>query len=113
RVINGFQDKTRENERANSMTRGIFELDSRIETLGKTIEKRKDKYDDQLCGLLKTHGIFTRDLVGDDGVAAAFYLFKNFTFFEFQLEMVPIITIAVKKNELPKNEDYAAFVDRL
>ncbi|HSK70491.1 MAG TPA: VWA domain-containing protein [Pyrinomonadaceae bacterium] len=112
-IIDRFQDKTRQNQRANNLTRGVFELETRVETLAKAIEKKKDKNEVRLCRMFREHGWLTKSLVGEDGAAAMFYLIKNVTSFEFQMELVPLIIAAANKNELAKNEDFASFLDRL
>jgi VWFA-related protein len=112
-VIDRFADKSRQKARANILTSGVFKMESRIETRENAVEKKKDKYDDRICEIFNQHGWLTKSLVGEEGVAAWFYLLKNFTSFEFQLKIVPVIAAAVRKNELAKNEDFASFLDRL
>lgn len=87
--------------------------DTRSESIDKTIGQKRDRNEARLCEILKTNGFPGKSLVGDDGVAAAFYLFKQFTPIAEQITMIPAVLAAVNKGELPKNEDYAAFIDRL
>lgn len=112
-IINRFQNKSREEERANFITRGMIERDSRIDILGQSIEKKRDKDEIRLCEIFKEHGWPTKGMIRSDGGAAMFYLLKNITSFDFQMELVPVIAAAAKKDEVPKNEDFASFLDRL
>jgi VWFA-related protein len=97
-----------------------------VESLQKTLEKNsKDKNPNQInikpdekatarfCEILQRHGFPTENLVGKDGVAAAYYLLKNHASVQLQAALLPVLTAAVNKNRLEKNEDYASFLDRL
>lgn len=112
-VIDRFADKSRQKANANRLSGGVFEMESRIETREKTVEKKKTYYEERICEIFNQYGWLTKSLVGEDGVAAWFYLLKNFTTFDFQMKIVPVIAAAIRKNELSKNEDFASFLDRL
>ncbi|HEV8591294.1 MAG TPA: VWA domain-containing protein [Pyrinomonadaceae bacterium] len=66
-----------------------------------------------LCRIFRQYGWPTKSLVGNEGVSAALYLVKNSGSFQTQMQLLPIIALAVKKNEIEKNEDFASFIDRL
>ncbi|HYJ44973.1 MAG TPA: VWA domain-containing protein, partial [Pyrinomonadaceae bacterium] len=66
----------------------------------------------RLCQLLKASGWPTVSLVGQEGVAAAFFLLKGSESFELQRELFPVVVAAVKKGEIEK-ADFAGLVDRL
>ena len=107
------RDPNRQIDELNQFSRSVDDTWSRIVTLEKPAEKKRDKNEIRLCEMYKTHGFLGQSLVGYDGVAAAFYIFSHFASVESQLAMVPAIDIALNKNELPRDEDYAVFVDRL
>jgi VWFA-related protein len=66
----------------------------------------------QLCPILKEFGWPNAELVGRDGVAAAFYLLRNSSSFELQRDLLPVIIAATKKGEIAR-ADFAGFIDRL
>ncbi len=66
----------------------------------------------RLCQVLKESGWPTVNLVGQEGVAAAFFLLKNSDSFELQRELFPVIIEAVKRGEIEK-ANFAGLVDRL
>ena len=109
-VIDSMQTKTRQNDYSNRMTHGVFEEDSRVQTLEKTIAKKYDKTAVHFCEFLKKNGWFSNSQVGGEGAAAGFYLLKNFIPYEVQLDLIPAISIAISRNELNKNEDFASFL---
>jgi len=56
-----------------------------------------------LCQVLKTFGWPSAELVGTEGVEAAFFLVKNSSF-ELQLDLLPVVIAAVNKGALPRAE---------
>lgn len=48
-----------------------------------------------------------------DGVAAWIYLIKNHFSYALQLRLVPLISAAIKNNEVDKDNDLASLIDRL
>jgi len=66
----------------------------------------------ELCPILKEFGWPTIDLVGKDGVDAAFLLLKNSSSFEIQTDLMPVIIAAVKKGQIPR-ASFAGYLDRL
>lgn len=79
--------------------------------LNKDIAKVRDKNDARLCLILKEFGWPTASMVGLNGADAAFFLLRAASSLPFQAGMMPVLTAAVKKNELDKNGDFAAFID--
>lgn len=79
--------------------------------LNKDIAKVRDKNDARFCVILKEFGWPTASMVGLNGADAAFFLVRAASSLPFQSGMLPVLTAAVKKNELDKNGDFAAFTD--
>lgn len=67
----------------------------------------------RFCEILREQGWLTENLVGKDGVSAAYYLLRNYLPVEAQMALLPVIEVAVRRGLNEKNEDYAAFIDRL
>lgn len=78
----------------------------------KRIALTKEKNSPRLCRMLKEFGWPTASLVGKEGAAAAFYLLRNNASFSLQLELLPVMVAAVKRDEIGKPE-FAALVDRI
>jgi VWFA-related protein len=72
----------------------------------------KEKTTPRFCGMVKEFGWPTAGLVGKEGAAAAFYLLRNNVTFGLQIELLPVMVAAVKKDEIAKPE-FAALVDRM
>ncbi len=66
----------------------------------------------QLCSIVKEFGWPSANLVGQDGVDAAFYLLKNISSFQLQRDLLPMIIAATKKGEIAR-PDFAGYIDRL
>lgn len=66
----------------------------------------------QLCSILKEFGWLTVNLVGRDGMDAAFFLLKNTSSFELQRDLLPVVIAATKKGEIARS-DFAGYIDRL
>ena len=112
-VSENERDPNPEIEELKRITRGYSDTVPRIINLDKRFEKKKDKNEIRLCEMFKTNGFLGQSLVGYDGAAAAFYLYTHFASVESRQAMVPAIFSAINKNELPRDEAYAAFIDRL
>jgi len=78
----------------------------------KRIGITREKTTPRLCRILKEFGWPTTSLVGKEGSAAAFYLLRNHVTFNLQIELLPVMVAAVKKDEIGKAE-FAALVDRM
>lgn len=78
----------------------------------KRLRASREKNTARLCPLLKEFGWPGPDLVGRDGVAAAFYLLKNSSSFELQRDMLPVVVAAAMKGEVERS-DFAGYFDRL
>jgi VWFA-related protein len=81
-------------------------------TLIDTIRKSREKNTNDLCAIVKQYGWPTRDLVGDEGARAAFFLLRNSSTSELQRDLLPVIIAAVKKGEITKAA-FATYIDRL
>src|SRR5437764_12190952 len=82
------------------------------DTLIDTIRKSREKNTNDLCAIVNQYGWPTRDLVGDEGARAAFFLLRNSSTSELQRDLLPVIIAAVKKGEITKTA-FAAYIDRL
>src|SRR6267154_1287435 len=81
-------------------------------TLIDTIRKSREENTNDLCAIVKQYGWPTRDLVGDEGARAAFFLLRNSSTSELQRDLLPVIIAAVKKGEITKAA-FATYIDRL
>lgn len=81
--------------------------------LNKEITKVRDKNDERFCALVKEFGWPTIRLAGEEGAEAALSILRNAASLQFQANMLPVVAAAVKNLDARKDEDYAAFVDRL
>lgn len=82
------------------------------DTILKTLRAARDSNTTELCSILKEYGWPTRDLVGDDGARAMFFLLRNSATNELQRDLLPVIIAAVKKGEVSKSA-FATYIDRL
>jgi VWFA-related protein len=82
------------------------------DALLKRMRAMREKTEAELCPLLKEFGWPTADVVGNEGVAAAFVLLKNSSSLRLQKDLLPVVIAAVNKREIPKQE-FAGFLDRL
>jgi Ca-activated chloride channel family protein len=72
----------------------------------------RDKNTAKFCPILKEFGWPGTNLVGQDGVAAAFYLLKNSSSVDLQRDLLPVIIAATRKGEIER-EDFAGYIDHL
>lgn len=89
------------------------DFDFKDKGLNGDLAKTREKNDLRLCAVLKESGWPEISAVGEMGSRAAFYLLKTSVSLEFQAILLPVVTAAVKKGELEKDGEYAAFLDRL
>jgi VWFA-related protein len=82
------------------------------ENLMKGMNQSRDKNAAELCQILKTYGWPSQSLVGQEGVESAFYLLRESSSAELQIDLWPVIVAAVKQGEILR-PGFAAFVDRL
>ena len=74
------------------------------------LKETREKNAARFCQILKEFGWPSKNLVGSDGTAAAFFIFKDSPSFEFQKELLPLISQITEKGEIPKSE-LAALID--
>src|SRR5258706_4250427 len=67
------------------------------------LKETRNKNTSVLCQMLKTYGWPSAELVGAEGVEAAFFLLKNSSS-ELQLDLLPVVIAAINKGALPKAE---------
>src|SRR5260370_10780813 len=82
------------------------------EDLLKEMKWSREKNVIELCQILKTFGWPSKDLVGPDGVDAAFFLLRDSSSFQMQIELLPVVIAPTKHGEISQ-PGFAAFVDRL
>ncbi len=82
------------------------------DTIIKTLQTSREQNTNELCAIVKQYGWPSRDLVGDDGARAAFFLLRNSSTSELQRDLLPVIIAAVKKGEIKKTA-FAAYIDQL
>jgi len=82
------------------------------DTILKTLRTSREQNTSELCSIIKRFGWPTRDLVGEDGAHAAFFLLRNSSNSDLQRDLLPVIIAAVKKGEVTKPA-FATYVDRL
>jgi hypothetical protein len=66
----------------------------------------------RLCEMVKQYGWTTKELVGEDGAAAAVFVLKSNQAFEFQRQIFPVVVAAAKKG-LVGNQEVAWLVDSI
>ena len=76
------------------------------------LHKLYEKDTIRLCQILKTSGWPTTELVGENGLQAAFHILKNSPSFEMQRDLLPVILAVIKKDPKQKME-FAGLYDRL
>jgi VWFA-related protein len=76
------------------------------------LHKLYEKDTARFCQILKTSGWPTSELVGENGVPAAYHILKNSSSYEFQRDLLPVI-IAVIKNDPTQKPEFAGLFDRL
>lgn len=83
----------------------------KADDLFKGLKESRERNATELCHTLKTHGWPTPELVGAEGVDAAFFLLKNSSF-DLQVDLLPVVIAAVKQGVLPRTE-FPAYIDLL
>lgn len=76
------------------------------------LKESRDKNVNGICLILKQRGWPTKQLVGDDGADAAFFLIRNTTSPELQAALLPVVIAATTKGEITLH-DFAFFIDRV
>jgi VWFA-related protein len=90
-------------ESAQERLSGDVAQNKKAEDLFKGLKESRERNATELCQTLKTHGWPTLELVGAEGVDAAFFLLKNSSS-ELQVDMLPVVIAAVNKGALPRAE---------
>jgi len=83
----------------------------KADALFKSLKETRERNATELCQTLKTYGWPTAQLVGAEGVDAAFFLLKNSSF-DLQVDLLPVVIAAVKQGALPRTE-FPGYVDLL
>jgi VWFA-related protein len=84
----------------------------KTDSLSDQMRESREKNTALLCPILKEFGWPSSNLVGHDGVNAAFYILRNSSSLELQKELFPVIVAATKKGEIDRAQ-FAGYVDRL
>ena len=82
------------------------------ETILKTLRSSRQETSNELCAIVKQYGWPTRELVGDQGEEAAFFLLRNSASPDLQRDLLPVIIALTKKGEVRKAQ-FATYIDRL
>ena len=77
--------------------------------LSATAAKRSQR----VCQILNSSTWPGKSLVGDEGASAWISLVKSYVAVPQQLDLMPVIAAGLNNGEIAKNDDLAAFVDRL
>jgi VWFA-related protein len=99
-------------EKDETRLRNTIEETRKSEDLLKRMRENREKNTASLCTIMKEYGWPTTNLVGKDGVEAAFLLLKNSSSFQLQADLFPVIVASVKKGDIPRFS-FAAYFDRL
>src|SRR5437773_5179767 len=75
----------------------------KADVLFQGLKETRNKNAVALCQMLKTYGWPSAELVGAEGVEAAFFLVKNSSS-ELQLDLLPVVIAAMNKGALPRDE---------
>jgi VWFA-related protein len=90
----------------------IQEESAKAGALKNQMRTSRERNTPKLCSILNEFGWPTLNLVGQDGVDAAFFLLKNTSPFELQRDLLPVIIAATMKGEIAR-PDFAGYIDRL
>ena len=82
------------------------------DTILKNLRDARETNTNELCSILKQYGWPMRNLVGEDGALAMFFLLRNSATDQLQRDLLPVIIAAVKKGEIGK-ANFATYIDRL
>lgn len=100
-------------EKVQQKYRDAADFDFKDKGLNNDLAKARDKNDLRFCAILKESGWPEISAVGEKGARAGFYLLRTSESLEFQAILLPVVTAAIRKGELEKDGEYAAFLDRL
>lgn len=75
--------------------------------------KNRAKNEAELCRIFQHSGWLTKKSVGADGVSAALFLIRTSFSPQSLKQILPVLNLAIKKNEIEKNEDLAGLIDLL
>jgi Ca-activated chloride channel family protein len=78
-------------------------VNRKADDLFQGLKENRNKNAVALCQMLKTYGWPSAELVGAEGVEAAFFLVKNSSS-ELQLDLLPVVVAAINKGALPRAE---------
>lgn len=82
------------------------------DALVERLKESREKNNAKLCPILKEFGWPTTNLVGKEGVDAAFSLLVNSGSRDLQIDLLPVMVAAATQGELSR-PDFARYVDRL
>jgi VWFA-related protein len=102
--------KLKENDE--KRTREAVAENKKDDALLKGLRASRENNTALLCPILKEFGWPTSDLVGKDGVDAAFFLLKNSSSQQLQIDLLPVVVAAAKRGEIPR-PTLAGYIDRL
>jgi VWFA-related protein len=100
--------KKESQERINEDIRENRKPDALIERMRESREKNAIR----LCTILKSYGWPTKSLVGQDGVEAAFFVLRNSSARQLNVDLIPVIVAAVRQGEISR-PGFSSFIDRM
>lgn len=77
------------------------------------MQKIDAKHSDRLKEIIDRHGWVTADLVGENGVAAAFIIIQHSPDYAFQEQMLPLLKQSYLDGEGVSGQDFALLADRV
>jgi von Willebrand factor type A domain. len=127
KMLSRLESRTQDSKIDSDLQKELLKMKAEVESINRKIADNpleKDKLNDELakvnarleprlCEIFRTHGWLTKNSVGAEGVSAMMFLVKNSLSLPVQMRLFPVINTAIKKNEIEKNEDLAALIDRL
>lgn len=99
-------------EKDETRTRDAVAENKKDDALLKGLRASRENNMALLCPILKEFGWPTSDLVGKDGADAAFFLLKNSSSQQLQIDLLPVVVAAAKRGEIPRPM-LAGYIDRL
>ena len=106
------EDLIKLREKDQKRTREAVAENKKDDALLKGMRAARENNTALLCPILKEFGWPTSDMVGKDGADAAFFLLKNSSSNQLQIDLLPVIVAATKQGEIPRPA-FAGYLDRL
>jgi Ca-activated chloride channel homolog len=96
-----------------ALNQKILSGNSEKEKASEALTKLRAKNEARLCQIFRQNGWLSADAVGADGVSAALFIIRTGFSVQSLQQLLPVLNLALKKDEIEKNEDLAALIDLL